>query len=80
MINDLFLLVEKKFRLKLILLFLGMLIASILEILSIGSIPIFLNVLLSTGSVYSIFDLITKFINVLGLNQNLPILPSKSLP
>ena len=56
MINDLFLLVEKKFRLKLILLFLGMLIASILEILSIGSIPIFLNVLLSTGSVYSIFD------------------------
>ena len=61
MINDLFLLVEKKFRLKLILLFLGMLIASILEILSIGSIPIFLNVLLSTGSVYSIFDFNLNF-------------------
>ena len=62
MINDLFLLVEKKFRLKLILLFLGMLIASILEILSIGSIPIFLNVLLSTGSVYSIFDFNLNFL------------------
>ena len=55
-------LVEKKFRLKLILLFLGMLIASILEILSIGSIPIFLNVLLSTGSVYSIFDFNLNFL------------------
>ena len=62
MIKDLFLLVENKFRFQLILLFLGMLFASVLEILSIGSIPIFLNVLLGTEGVYSIFDLNLNFL------------------
>ena len=57
MINNLFLLVEKKFRLQFFLLFLGMLFSSILEILSIGSIPLFLNVLLDSENIYSTVNL-----------------------
>ena len=76
MINNLFLLVEKKFRFSLILLFLGMLISSFLEILSIGSIPIFLNVLLSTENIYSTLNLELKFIKELtsGLDNQKMVL------
>lgn len=52
MINKLFFLVEKKFRLRLFILFLGMLFSSFLEILSIGSIPFFVNALFNSNNIY----------------------------
>ena len=63
MIKKIFLLVEKKYRLRLFFLFCGMLVSSFLEILSIGSIPVFLNILLNTENVFSTINLDIDFLN-----------------
>ena len=63
MIDKIFLLVEKKYRLRLFVLFFGMVISSFLEILSIGSIPVFLNVLLGTENIFSSINLDIDFLN-----------------
>ena len=62
MIKKIFLLVEKKYRLRLLVLFIGMVISSFLEILSIGSIPVFLNILLNTENIFSTINLDIDFL------------------
>ena len=62
MIKKIFLLVEKKYRLRLLVLFIGMVISSFLEILSIGSIPVFLNILLNTENIFSTINIDIDFL------------------